>query len=935
MSIEQLSRTPSAPADLPAPRRAPRSAGRVAELAALVAAVAERGPGTTAVLVEGEAGMGTSTLLALAREEAARQDWAVLAGCAAGPGGGAPLSPFFDAFGPTPLLEVLRPAESWLGRGAGPGDSPSRLQELYSRVRAALAAASGRSGTVLALDDVHWADPASVDLLVALLRHPPAAPLLLLLGCRADRVPVPLERALGAAVRLRLGPLGDEAVRLLLPTATARHRAALLAASTGNPRYLHALAGLPAAALDGPPCPGSGSERVDAAVIGELRALPALAHVVVGAAALLGDDIDPEAVAVVSGADVDAVAGVLDELVALDVLREVGGRIRFRHPLVRAAAERMTRPAWRVAAHRRIDAWLAGLGAPPLARAPHVDAAARLGDRAAADLLAAAAREVLTARPATAARWLATALRIRPDADRPAGGGPPGCALLLARALLLAGGPDAAARAAAGVPAGPDRAGATLLLARVHEARGAFREAQAVLRAGLGPGHPARQVEQAVELDALEIAQGVAHRAVRAAPHAPAAPPTPGADAARAVVLAGSVLVAGPGAREQRLVEAAARAVDAVADTDLDVVLHHLPLLVAAEHDAAPADALRHAERGLAVAARAGCPEEAPGLRLAAAAVALDHGPLALAARLAEDALDGATDLGRDPAAAVATTLRAACAAWRDGPAAAAELLGEDPGPYSRAGSWWHAVAAAAHAEALLAAGRADEAGRVCRAAAAGPAARPRLWALAAHAALGAGDPAAAREAADRAQRALPAAARCGTSAAQVHAAHARVALARHDVTRAVAAARAAVAAVDGRDGEPGAPGVPAARAGLVLAEALAAAGDAAGAERRAGDAVERLEAAGATALARRAAEDARRRREPAPSDGLSRREREIALLVSEGLTNRAVAERLVLSVRTVDSHVARILAKLGVSSRLGVVRAMAGRDGNVGGRHA
>jgi DNA-binding CsgD family transcriptional regulator len=55
---------------------------------------------------------------------------------------------------------------------------------------------------------------------------------------------------------------------------------------------------------------------------------------------------------------------------------------------------------------------------------------------------------------------------------------------------------------------------------------------------------------------------------------------------------------------------------------------------------------------------------------------------------------------------------------------------------------------------------------------------------------------------------------------------------------------------------------------------------------------------------------------EPARSFGLSARERQVLGLVAAGLTNRAVAERLVLSERTVDRHVSNILGKLGVPTR-------------------
>jgi predicted ATPase/DNA-binding CsgD family transcriptional regulator len=57
-----------------------------------------------------------------------------------------------------------------------------------------------------------------------------------------------------------------------------------------------------------------------------------------------------------------------------------------------------------------------------------------------------------------------------------------------------------------------------------------------------------------------------------------------------------------------------------------------------------------------------------------------------------------------------------------------------------------------------------------------------------------------------------------------------------------------------------------------------------------------------------------------AAAGALTRREGEIAVLVAEGLTNRAIAERLVLSQRTVDGHVGRILAKLDLASRSQIV---------------
>ena len=60
-----------------------------------------------------------------------------------------------------------------------------------------------------------------------------------------------------------------------------------------------------------------------------------------------------------------------------------------------------------------------------------------------------------------------------------------------------------------------------------------------------------------------------------------------------------------------------------------------------------------------------------------------------------------------------------------------------------------------------------------------------------------------------------------------------------------------------------------------------------------------------------------------AGSSGLSGRESEVAALVAQGHTNHQIAERLFISDRTVETHLSRIFAKLGVNSRVGVVSAL------------
>lgn len=68
----------------------------------------------------------------------------------------------------------------------------------------------------------------------------------------------------------------------------------------------------------------------------------------------------------------------------------------------------------------------------------------------------------------------------------------------------------------------------------------------------------------------------------------------------------------------------------------------------------------------------------------------------------------------------------------------------------------------------------------------------------------------------------------------------------------------------------------------------------------------------------RMAVADTQRRRR---DDGLTSRERDIVRLVALGHTNREIAERLVVSVRTVETHRARIQRRLGLSTRAQIVR--------------
>jgi len=79
------------------------------------------------------------------------------------------------------------------------------------------------------------------------------------------------------------------------------------------------------------------------------------------------------------------------------------------------------------------------------------------------------------------------------------------------------------------------------------------------------------------------------------------------------------------------------------------------------------------------------------------------------------------------------------------------------------------------------------------------------------------------------------------------------------------------------------------------------------------------LDSGTAARLLQKVASEDRQRSKP-PTDRLTRRQLEVLRLLAKGLTNREIAQRLVLSTGTVRIHVQHIIAKLGVSDRTGAV---------------
>ncbi|WP_157518501.1 helix-turn-helix transcriptional regulator [Herbidospora mongoliensis] len=359
----------------------------------------------------GEPGAGKTRLLAELERLADAQGCLTLWGRAAEFEQVMPFSALVDALdghlesieNDDPLLASVFPA---LGATAEPSDDVSALvrYRLYRSVAQLLTRIARPAGLVLVLDDVHWADEATIEFLDHVSRHSPKARLMVVVAYRPKQAPPKL--AVGGS-RVPIGPLSEEeAGELLGPGVSRSRKKALYDASEGYPFYLQALARVEAGDL-----PGS---KNDALAL-ELRDLSGDALKVAQGAAVAADEFEAELAAVAAKVPIATALDALDELADRDLVRPVGGRFRFRHPLVRQAVYESTKPGWRLSAHQRIAERLAAVDAPAPLRAHHVERSASFGDRDAVDVLVNAARQVSTTAPATSAHWLQVALGLLPD----------------------------------------------------------------------------------------------------------------------------------------------------------------------------------------------------------------------------------------------------------------------------------------------------------------------------------------------------------------------------------------------------------------------------------------------------------------------------------------------------------------------------------------
>ncbi|MFY1652549.1 AAA family ATPase [Solwaraspora sp. WMMB762] len=925
--------------------------------------------------LRGEPGVGKTRLLSEVTDLACRGGALVLAGRASELERDVPFALLDDSLAVnsqarSTLSDRDARALDALGAEPGPPDTvtggprPFERHAVARAVRALLETLSRERPVVLVLDDVHWADPASAEVLALLLHRPPRGAVLTALAARTGQAPT-LESALAHAVRhddgalLDLAPLSVRAVGRLYPDLSPAAQGELHQLTGGNPFYLEQLAesgarpyragqsNTPLGAFVVP-------TAVRAALAAEVDGLPAAARDLIRGAAVAGDPFEPVLAGVAAGLDPPEALAALDALLAVDLVRAGGapGIYHFRHPLIRRAVYHDAGDGWLIGAHDRVAEALRHRGVAPMRRAYHVERAARPGDLDAVALLTEAADTALPVAPASAAGWYEAALRLLPADPRHAD---------RHLALLCAQGP---ALASAGLPA----------------------KARDVLRHALSLIPPERFVERVrvlqimVRLTGLWLGNGIEIRrlledelaalgdrdprlttlltfalandrswwgdlpaALRLADDAASGAATLGDTALEAGALTSAAgvaqrlaLSADPTVRDE-VDRRMARAV-AVADSEPDQArtdrLQTDFLLCVNQLNAGDIDgAARRARRALRLSEDTGQGLLASSFLVIRAVVHEERGQLQAAAADAAEALDSAVATG-SPQLRVWASFVASRVALAQGDITAALEHATTGDTHSNGNTNGNSIGFTL-ADARLAAG--DVAGAIAALDTYGwinptvwPRERLRAVDVGVRVLIAAERRDDAARLADRAAEA--AGARLTGTFAGIHARiRATVLLAADDVATAADVALAGAEAA----AQAGTP-LWAGRCRILAGQALAAQGrtDLARAELR--NAAADLDALGAAGFRDAALRELRRLGDrprintasAAPSDDglavLTRREREVADLVAAGHSNAAIATRLYLSERTVEKHVSHLLAKLGLTTRIGVVRLLA-----------
>ncbi len=317
------------------------------------------------VLLAGEPGVGKTRLAEEVVERAQGLGMACGWGRATDDEGSPPYWPFRQVLRTTADVAVLDRAPG----AASASEAAQERFQLFEAVTDALLTVAQPQGLLVVLDDLQWADAASVQLLEHLAMGRPGSRLLVLAAYRDTETTgqEPLRATLAelarepSVTRMRLVGLSQAEVATQLAAVTGwavpdSVAAAVCRRTEGNPFFVGELGSLLADSTD-----GQLPDGVRDAVRGRLARLSAPCHAVVSAASVLGSELDAAALAVSTERELDDVLAALDEASAAGIITATEPR-RFVHDLIREAARLDVSTPERLALHERFAKYLAGLG---------------------------------------------------------------------------------------------------------------------------------------------------------------------------------------------------------------------------------------------------------------------------------------------------------------------------------------------------------------------------------------------------------------------------------------------------------------------------------------------------------------------------------------------------------------------------------------------